>query len=68
MRRPWAVGVVGLTEVLDVGVKGDLGEKSVELVIEDVAGGVREIGGGDPKLRLLFRRAAPHAHTALLNQ
>src|SRR3954447_4910927 len=63
-----AVGVEGLTEVLDVAVEGGLGEQAVELVMEDMAGGAGEIGGGDPKVWLLLRRAAPHAHTALLNQ
>src|SRR6516162_6153974 len=45
-----AIGIEGLTEVLDVGVEGGLGEKSVQLVIEDMAGGAGEIGGGDPKV------------------
>src|SRR5215475_6225488 len=33
-----AVGVVRLTEVLDVGVEAGPGEEGIELVIEDVAG------------------------------
>src|SRR5271154_3170279 len=59
---PDAAGVVGLAEGFDKAVKLDGDEEFVQLVIEDVAGGLSDIGRSDPQVGLPLFRPASHAH------
>src|SRR5204862_7444158 len=61
-----AVGVVPPAEVLDMPVEVGVGEQAVELLVEDVAGGLRQLGRGDPEFGLVIGRSAAHAHEASL--
>src|SRR6185436_6182784 len=61
-------GVVLLAEVLGEAVEAVVVEELVELVIEDMAGGLRQVGSGDPKFGLVFGGAAAHTHGRLLRR
>src|SRR5579883_3333887 len=62
------VGVVWLAEGLDEVVEAGLGEEAVELVVEDVARGARQVGGRDPQVRLSLFRPPAHRHGESLAQ
>ena len=53
-------GVLSL--VFDVLIEACLSEKLVELLVEDVAGGLGEIGGGDKEVCLLLGWPTTHGH------
>jgi hypothetical protein len=57
-----AVGIIGLAEILGVAVEAGLGEQAVELVVENVAGRLGEVGGDRPEVRLPLGRPMTQAH------
>src|SRR5581483_12313035 len=58
----FTVGIVGLAKVLGVAVEAGFGEQGVELVVEGVAGGLGQVGGDSPEVRLPLGRPMAHAH------
>src|SRR5262249_59544964 len=56
------VHIVFPAEILDVAVELSLGEQSVELVVEGVPGGARQLGARHPEVRLVIRLPTAHTH------
>src|ERR1700744_3518016 len=56
------VGVMRPAQRFDMAIEARVAKEAIELVVEDVAGGLRQIRGRDPEFPLLFARTAAHAH------
>ncbi len=62
-----AVGVIGLAEAFDMAVEATLSQQGVEFIVEDMAGGLGQVGGSDPEVPLPVLGPTTHAHGASLS-